>query len=472
MDIDLAFKELLKYVVVFIMTSSILFGVCYALKQSLGIDVSLTTKNIEVIIFVFTFIFLFNFLLGLINHQKVLKNFFSCSDFETFKKAVRKFNQKDIFYQKTSALKNILNKIFIREWIVKKVSIYKKDDLKEYSALINHLQKSKKILTKQTLFEKEGIKDLVTNIEKIKGDLFIPLFSWTGKDLLAVLVLTKEQNKTHPPYFTKQELDVINSMIDHLTLCYQVIHYNKNIRAENEKLKKLDKAKDSFISLVSHELRTPITVIKGYSDFLLKGDSENLLPKQKKFIKEIYNGTDELNTVVKNILNISKIKVGNIDLDLQEINLKNSVKGILEKFHPLAKEKSVIYDYEISTDLPPIFVTDYTKLVFVLENLIGNAFKFISPQNKIHIKIEKLKSDKIQFIVEDSGDGIPAEDLPNIFDCFEQAGSYLKKTKQGAGLGLYIAKEFVKKMGGDIFVESEKGKGAKFTFVIPSPQNK
>jgi two-component system phosphate regulon sensor histidine kinase PhoR len=233
------------------------------------------------------------------------------------------------------------------------------------------------------------------------------------------------------------------------------------------KRKEIEEAKSNFISTVSHELRTPLTSIKNAVSIIEMSDViDNEL---QRFLDIALRNIDRLEKMINEILTFSKLENGKMDMNFQSIDIKSLSHEVINNIQGLAIRKSIEIDEIIPSDLPKVYA-DSDKLEQVLTNIIDNAIKFTPDSGRIAIeaKLSKdgSKSPSTEFIeisVSDTGIGIASEDQERIFDRFERATLYNK----GVGLGLAIAKKIVDNHSGKIWVESELGKGSKFTFTIP-----
>lgn len=220
-------------------------------------------------------------------------------------------------------------------------------------------------------------------------------------------------------------------------------------------------AQDEFISTVSHELRTPLTSIRGFSQTLLSSwdriDDEN----KKKFIKIIEEQSNRLINLVENILTVSKSNAGSIVFSKVDVN--KSVKKIIPMFLEQYKTRKIILN--IDTKLPPARL-DEDKLQQILTNLIDNACKY-SPENSTVTITTKTQGENIVINIKDEGVGIKRDDYDKLFKKFSRLENHLTSKTQGNGLGLYITKQIVEKMSGDISFTSEEGKGTVFIIRFP-----
>lgn len=218
---------------------------------------------------------------------------------------------------------------------------------------------------------------------------------------------------------------------------------------------------DEFISTVSHELRTPLTSIRGFSQTLLnswdKIDDEN----KKKFIKIIEEQSNRLIHLVENVLSVSKMNAGTEIL--KKVGVNEAIKKTLPLFTEQYKTKN--FRLNLKPDLPPARL-DEDKFQQILTNLIDNAAKYSADNKTVTVSTELL-GNTVVIKIKDEGVGIRKEDFDKLFKKFSRLENHLTSTTQGNGLGLYITKELVEKMNGEISFESEEGKGTTFIVKLP-----
>ncbi|HID27344.1 MAG TPA: sensor histidine kinase, partial [Methanosarcinales archaeon] len=241
----------------------------------------------------------------------------------------------------------------------------------------------------------------------------------------------------------------------------------KELEESNKKLKELDKLKSDFISMVSHDLKTPLTAIKTSAQVLETLPEKNIRQK-KEILKIIIRNVDRQARLVDDLLDLSKIESGRMELKIEPIELSDIIKCSIENIQQLADEKNI----EINIDLPeklPNIIGDKDKLIQVLVNLLSNAVKFTQNYGKILIKaIAKEKNVEVR--VKDTGIGIKELHINKIFDKFYRVNTNSKSNASlsGTGLGLAICKGIIEAHGGKIWAESELGKGSTFIFTLKS----
>lgn len=239
--------------------------------------------------------------------------------------------------------------------------------------------------------------------------------------------------------------------------------------AESERLREVNQFKNNLYTNITHEFRTPLTVILGMTDTLkIKLQNKNL-PKTGESLEMIQRNGNKLLRLVNEMLDLTKLESGNMELQLTRSDIVPFVKYIGESFQSLAEESQIYLTIYSETDkLVMDFDTD--KLSTVLTNLLSNAIKFTSRHGKIIVHLKQIRDTKDEFFmvkVKDNGTGIPEEALPNIFDRFYQVDSSASRRGEGTGIGLAYTKELVEMMGGTINVKSVLDEGSEFTVLLP-----
>jgi signal transduction histidine kinase/ActR/RegA family two-component response regulator len=242
-------------------------------------------------------------------------------------------------------------------------------------------------------------------------------------------------------------------------------HKNEIIEAEKEKAEASEKAKHQFLANMSHEIRTPMNAIKGMTDILIR---RNPKEDQKEYLDGIKQSSDSLLVIINDILDISKIEAGKVELEHETF----SVNELVHNVHTIMQFKAEEKGLQLLKDIPAKNLTvqgDATRLRQILINLIGNAIKFTEKGLVTTSVKSELAGDKINvhFTVSDTGIGIDTDSMGKIFESFEQAYSDTSRKFGGTGLGLSISKKLVELHGGNIWVESQKGKGSQFHFILP-----
>jgi signal transduction histidine kinase len=238
----------------------------------------------------------------------------------------------------------------------------------------------------------------------------------------------------------------------------------------NLRLYEMNKLKDDFLATMSHELRTPLNSILGFSDILAR--SENLLDKQKRFVRNIQTSGNTLMVMINDLLDLAKIESGRMEVQVVECSLVDLIERQIGLLNPLADKRNIDLTYEIDPTIPPL-VQDSVKLQQILNNLLSNAIKFTPEGGRVRIRARRLDDVLFEFVVEDTGIGIPLNEQATIFEKFRQGhtvpGQSDAMTREygGTGLGLSIVKELTKLLGGEVSLVSEFGKGSTFSVRLP-----
>lgn len=238
----------------------------------------------------------------------------------------------------------------------------------------------------------------------------------------------------------------------------------KELIKAKEKAEESDRLKSAFLANMSHEIRTPMNGIIGFSEMLNKDDISD--ERRKHYAKVVMNSSHQLLNIVNDILDISKLEAGEINLTKEDINLNDLIMELFAFYKPKIRDRNLsLLPYKGLRNEESIITADKTKLTQIFNNLLSNAFKF-TPEG--HIKYGyTLQDKKLQFFVEDTGIGISEEMYEAVFERFRQVETGLDRQYGGTGLGLSISKKLVHLMHGEIWLESESGKGTTFFFTIP-----
>ena len=242
------------------------------------------------------------------------------------------------------------------------------------------------------------------------------------------------------------------------------------LKLTNAKLKKLDRLKDEFISTVTHEMRTPITSIRAFSE-ILHDNTELEEDEKSHFLSTIIKETERMDRLISQVLELERFESGKQKLELKEVNINDVIYDAIDTLSQVLKEKQIIVQADLQKSISPV-MADPDRLIQVMLNLLSNAIKFCNQeQGRITISSYFIDGD-IKVNVADNGKGVPSEDLPLIFEGFFQASNQNFKKPKGSGLGLTICKKIIEHHQGEIWVENENGKGARFSFTLPLPQRK
>jgi signal transduction histidine kinase/DNA-binding response OmpR family regulator/CHASE3 domain sensor protein len=263
---------------------------------------------------------------------------------------------------------------------------------------------------------------------------------------------------------SNQELEERTSLLEEKNQLVQ--ERNLEIQQKAQELEQSTRYKSEFLANMSHELRTPLNSILLLSR--LMADSEALQAEYTEYAAVIQSSGQGLLNLIDEILDLSKIEAGKMDLDVQEINLSEVTKDLQSLFTPIAKDKNLALEIAIDGNVPPALNTDKMRLEQILKNLLSNALKFTS-KGKIALNITADAHYKtIIFAVKDTGIGIANAKQAMVFEAFQQADGSTKRKFGGTGLGLSISKELAKLLGGNITLQSEENVGSEFALTIPS----
>src|SRR5882762_3177818 len=240
---------------------------------------------------------------------------------------------------------------------------------------------------------------------------------------------------------------------------------NKALELQNREVERATRLKSKFLASMSHELRTPLNAIVGFSDLLAEQTAGQLNDKQKRFVNHIKQGSSHLLQLINDILDLSKIEAGQLELRCEDFQVENALPEVLSTIRPLAMAKNI----QVQDRLEPIWAVyaDRVRFKQILYNLLSNAVKFTPRAGRIDIDCHG-DGNVVCISVTDTGIGIRAEDQAVIFEEFRQVEGAGATTQEGTGLGLAITKRLVEQQGGRISVESEPGKGSRFTFTLPT----
>jgi signal transduction histidine kinase len=255
--------------------------------------------------------------------------------------------------------------------------------------------------------------------------------------------------------------------IENVRLFQEIQGKSHQLEVANEKLRELDRLKSDFVANVSHELRTPLTAIKGAVDLILREVAGPLSEKQTHYLTRIRSNSQHLAGLINDLLDLSKIEEGKIELQAARVSPAGLVREVVETLKPIAAEKPI--ELEVTILEPSTLVwADREKITQVLTNLIGNAIKFTPPQGKVVVSSERNDTNWVRVAVSDTGPGISANERERIFDKFYQVALNGGQKPKGTGLGLAISKTLVELHGGKIWVQSEPSRGSTFYFTLPA----
>jgi signal transduction histidine kinase len=273
--------------------------------------------------------------------------------------------------------------------------------------------------------------------------------------------------------FVSDELKLIESIAQEIgvaaenaRLFEQVNEKTAELGQMNEELQEANRAKSEFIAAMSHELRTPLNVIMGNAELTGDGFFGEINPQQKKSMMQIRHHSQFLLKLVNDVLALSRLDAKKMSIELAAVDIEDVVAHAQSQIEQLNRHNRLQVSWDVEPHLPTI-VTDVTKLEEILQNLIGNAFKF-TPRGRIQLRVRNLHDlNRVEFTIADTGIGIEPHDIERIFAAFEQIREAHTGEYNGVGLGLNIVKKYLDLMKGDIRVESHPGEGTTFTFSVP-----
>jgi len=318
-------------------------------------------------------------------------------------------------------------------------------------------------------------------MKRIEAALCLPLLI-EGK-IIGLIVLG---NKLSGEPYSVQDIELLTTLSNQASIAFQnaklysqvqdlsqnlqkkVEEQTRELKRAYEELKALDKAKSEFISMASHQLRTPLSAIKGYISMLIEGSYGQISEKTREKLINVFQSNERLIRIVNDLLSISKIELGKMELDLSLCQIEDLIQSCYEEMRIEAEKKGLKFIFEKpKTPLPKIKI-DSLKIRQVILNLIDNAIRY-TPEGEITIKLQMVNG-KLQIVVKDTGEGLTKEEQRDIFEGFTRGSAGIAYFIEGAGLGLYLAKKFLELHQGKIWAES-KGKGKGSTFFVELPMN-
>ncbi len=260
------------------------------------------------------------------------------------------------------------------------------------------------------------------------------------------------------------ELEQINFNLEEQTQALE--RQRDHLARAQADLQRASAYKSEFLANMSHELRTPLNSTLILAKLLGENRDGNLNPEQIKFADTIYSAGNDLLTLINDILDLSKIEAGKLDVRPEEIALPRLRDELADIFRPVARDKGIELTATIETDVPATMVTDSTRLQQVLKNLLSNALKF-TDRGGVELRVRRVAGARIAFDVKDTGIGIPREQHEVIFEAFRQADGTTNRKYGGTGLGLSISRDLARLLGGELTLDSAPGRGSTFTLVLP-----
>lgn len=310
--------------------------------------------------------------------------------------------------------------------------------------------------------------DQSPNIDEVRYSILYPLRF--GKKILGLLTLSSSRSLKD---LSKYEQESVTGIIGLVALAlYKADIYEDlqettgKLEHANKQLTELDKAKSEFLSIASHQLYTPLTALRGYISMLLEGDFGTVPEKQAPVLDILNTSAERLIALIKNLLDISRIESGRLELNLQSVDLVKMTDDLVQSLYPNAVAKGLKLVFHHPPANMPHVVADEQRLRQVMLNFIDNSIKYTA-KGRIDVKIE-LVDEEIFFSVTDTGKGLAGDEISRLFHKFSRVGGASRFHTEGTGLGLYVAKQIVGEHRGDVEVTSPGvGKGSTFAMRMP-----
>jgi len=290
------------------------------------------------------------------------------------------------------------------------------------------------------------------------GHYIVPLKH--GADLIGVLFLYTDEN---PPWYSRSQ-DILLSIGGLIAGAIVAKRREEEVRLSNQKLKELNELKNKFLGIASHDLRNPLYLILSYSEVLKDGSVGPVSEKQGELLRKIHNSSQYMKALLENLLDISKIESGKIELDKKVQDLNAIARTQVELCQLLAEKKNITVRFEPGP-VPPISF-DGNAIIQVMGNFLTNAIKFSPAGTEVRVTTEEGEG-HVRFSVADQGPGVPEEEQKRLFEEFQTLSARPTGGEKSTGLGLAIAKKIIHLHGGQVGVKSVPGKGSTFYFLLP-----
>ena len=293
-----------------------------------------------------------------------------------------------------------------------------------------------------------------------RSNLAVPMVQ--EGQVVGSIVVCREQVGAFPD----KQVKLLQTFADQAVIAVQNVRLFNEIRDKSHQLEIANQHKSEFLANMSHELRTPLNAIIGFSEVLLERMFGELNEKQDDYLKDIFTSGKHLLSLINDILDLSKIEAGRMELDLGGFEAAEAIANAMTLVRERAQTHGIALSLEASDALGEIRA-DERKFKQILLNLLSNAVKFTPDGGKVTVRAA-LVGDNIEVAVQDTGVGISAEDQRVVFDEFKQVGRHYTNKHEGTGLGLSLTKRFVELHGGSLTLQSEPGIGSTFTFTLPT----
>jgi len=235
-----------------------------------------------------------------------------------------------------------------------------------------------------------------------------------------------------------------------------------------ESLAEASRMKSEFINIVSHQLRSPLSNLRWTIELLMSGRLGKIEKEQTEYFRILKENSGRMGELVSDLLIVSRLETATLPLKKEETSLEDLINKLIAGFQPFVKASNVKIEFKSQKDLPKIS-TDPSQATLVVENLLDNATRYVKDSGKVKILLEK-RGQSLYFEIEDNGVGIPRGDQKYIFQKFFRSENIMRYQTQGSGLGLYISRAIIGKLGGKIGFKSKEGEGSTFYFTLPIKQ--
>ena len=281
----------------------------------------------------------------------------------------------------------------------------------------------------------------------------------------AVLGIIQLATRT-PRKFKNEEVSLWETIGNHVGVAVQRAQLYEETKRQARELEKASKLQADFSAMIAHDLRSPLMNITGVTEVMLDGMFGPVTEEQKKWLLRVQANSHNLIDLVSDFLDLSKLESGYVNVSKQVVSVTDLVRKSIESFQVVAQNKKVTVAEAIDASLPSI-LADPQRLEQVLSNLISNAIKFTGDGGEVKVGADFAKMRSIRVWVQDSGEGIPSNEIGELFQKYRQGGNANNSNHKGTGLGLVICKMIVEAHGGTIWAESEQGHGSIFSFSLP-----
>lgn len=295
-------------------------------------------------------------------------------------------------------------------------------------------------------------------LPETRSEMALPMV--VGGKLIGILDLQSDEEG----YFTQEDLNVQTTLAAQIAVAVENANQYAIQVQTSTKLREVDVLKSEFLASMSHELRTPLNSIIGFADVLLEGLDGELNERMEEDVRLIRESGNHLRGLIGDILDMSKIEAGRMDLRYEEVDMTQLANDVMATAAPLAQEKRLFLHLDIDKEVKPV-IADRTRLRQVMWNIVGNAIKF-TEKGSVTISVQ-AQANHVLCSIRDTGIGIKEENVAAVFEQFRQIDGGLNRAAGGTGLGMPITKKLVELHGGDIWLESVYGQGTTFLFTIP-----